>query len=276
MGIGYAYAQDNVCLTADALLSARGERSRFLGGSVRGLLARRQLPNEVIDSFVAAHMDDAALERAWNTQASPDARALAAGYVLGWNRWLSQNLQRLPAECSGQPWVRPMSLADFRRLGEVTMAQAGVMALADAVYAAQPPRPAAGAAGARDAQPGRRHGGAARGGPGRQPAGVQCLGLRPPDHRRRARCAVRQPALPLGGPEPLLADASDGAGPAGRHGRLDRPFPGHQRGLQPRRGLVQHRLHRQALHAARADAGARRARPATWSTANPSPCVRGK
>jgi acyl-homoserine-lactone acylase len=147
MGIGYAYAQDNVCLTADALLSARGERSRFLGGSVRGLLARRQLPNEVIDSFVAAHMDDAALERAWNTQASPDARALAAGYVLGWNRWLSQNLQRLPAECSGQPWVRPMSLADFRRLGEVTMAQAGAMALADAVYAAQPPRPAAGAAG---------------------------------------------------------------------------------------------------------------------------------
>lgn len=146
LGIGYAYAEDNVCQTADALLSARGERSRFHGAAVPGLLARRNLPNEVIDSFIAAHMDDAALERAWQTQVSGDARALAAGYVEGWNRWLTANAGRLPAECNGQAWVRPMTLADYRRLTEVTMAQAGVMALADAVFGAQPPSPRAAAA----------------------------------------------------------------------------------------------------------------------------------
>jgi acyl-homoserine-lactone acylase len=145
LGIGYAYAQDNVCQTADALLSARGERSRFLGGATVGLLARRNLPNEVIDTFVTAHMDDAALARAWQTQASPEARALMTGYVEGWNRWLAENHDRLPAECAGQPWVRPMTQADAWRLGEVTMAQAGVMALADAVVGAQPPVPPASA-----------------------------------------------------------------------------------------------------------------------------------
>ncbi len=146
-GIGYAYAEDNICQTADALLSARGERSRFLGGgATTGLLARRTLPNEVIDTFVAAHMDDAALESAWQKQASADARALVAGYIDGWNRWLADHAGRLPAECNGKPWVRPMSLADYRRLSEVTMAQAGVMALADAVFGAQPPAPASASA----------------------------------------------------------------------------------------------------------------------------------
>jgi acyl-homoserine-lactone acylase len=145
-GVGYAYAQDNVCQTADALLSARGERSRFHGPTATGLLARRTLPNQVIDTFIAGHMDDAALERAWATQASADANAMARGYVEGYNRYLTDAAGRLPAACQGAPWVRPMSLSDYRRLFEVTMAQAGVMALADAVVGARPPAPAAAAA----------------------------------------------------------------------------------------------------------------------------------
>ena len=34
-GLAYAYAQDNVCMFADALLSVRGERSAFFGGEAR-------------------------------------------------------------------------------------------------------------------------------------------------------------------------------------------------------------------------------------------------
>ncbi|MDZ7814032.1 MAG: penicillin acylase family protein [Ideonella sp.] len=40
-GVAYAHAQDNVCQTAQQLLTVRGERSKFLGGSARGLLGLR-------------------------------------------------------------------------------------------------------------------------------------------------------------------------------------------------------------------------------------------
>ncbi len=138
-GLAYAYAQDNVCMVADQMVTARGERSRWFGPSARGLLGRRLLPNEQIDLFVAAHMDDAALARSWTRDASADAQALARGYVAGYNRYLADHAGRLPATCNGQPWVRPMTAEDHRRSTEITMTQAGVAALADALLGAAPP-----------------------------------------------------------------------------------------------------------------------------------------
>ena len=140
--VAFTHAEDNACQTAQQLVTARGERSRWFGAG-SGLLGLRVLPNEQIDFFVAAHMDDAALERAWQN-ASADAQAMARGYVAGWNRFLADRAATLPARCKGQPWVQPMTLADYRRLTEITSVQAGVAALADAVLAARPP--AAGAA----------------------------------------------------------------------------------------------------------------------------------
>ncbi len=147
-GVAYAHAQDNVCQTAQQLVSVRGERARFFGGgTASGLFGLRQLPNEQIDFFVGAHMDDAALEKAWAAQ-SADARRLAQGYVAGYNRFLADRRNQLPAACANQPWVRPMTVAEFRRLAEVTSVQAGIAALADAMLGARPP-----AAGAASAEP---------------------------------------------------------------------------------------------------------------------------
>ena len=139
-GMAYAYAQDNVCMTADQLVTVLGERSRHFGGATASLLARRMLPNEQIDLFIAAHMDDAALERAW-AGASAESQALARGAVAGYNRYLTDQAGKLPAACNGQPWVRPMTLAEFRRQSELTAVQAATAALADAVLGAKPPAP---------------------------------------------------------------------------------------------------------------------------------------
>jgi acyl-homoserine-lactone acylase len=141
--MAYAYAQDNVCMTADQLVTVRGERSRYFGGATPGLLARRMLPNEQVDFFMAAHMDDAALERAWTTSASAESLALARGAVDGYNRYLSDHAGKLPAACNGQPWVKPTTLAEFRRQAELTDIQAATAALADAVLGARPPAPTA-------------------------------------------------------------------------------------------------------------------------------------
>ncbi len=140
-GVAYAHAQDNVCMTANHLVTVRGERARWFGAA-SGLLGLRMLPNAQIDFFIAAHMDDAALERAW-AAASADAQALAQGYVAGYNRFLADRAGALPAACNGQPWVQPMTLAQWRRMIELSAVQAGIGALADAVLAARPPAPVA-------------------------------------------------------------------------------------------------------------------------------------
>lgn len=137
-GVAYAHAQDNVCQTAQVLVTARGERSALFGAAGTGQLGLRTLPNEQIDFFVAAHMDDARLAQAW-AEAGPRMLAMAEGYVAGYNRYLADHAGRLPAACKGQPWVRPMTLADYRRVNEITAVQAGIAALADALLAARPP-----------------------------------------------------------------------------------------------------------------------------------------
>ena len=137
-GVAYAHAQDNVCQTAQQLVTVRGERARTFGATGTALLGRRVFPNEQIDLFIAAHMDDAALERAWS-QTSADAQAMLRGYVAGYNRFVADNASSLPVACKGQAWVKPMTLADIRRLAEVGSVQAGIAALADALLAAQPP-----------------------------------------------------------------------------------------------------------------------------------------
>lgn len=137
-GIAYAHAEDNVCQTADHLVTVRGERSRFFGAGEQGLFGLRVLPNQQIDVFVRAYMDDAAIARAQAT-VSEDAQALARGYVAGYNRYLQDKGTDLPVPCAEQPWVRPMTAADYGRMLQLTMSQLGVALLADAVVAAAPP-----------------------------------------------------------------------------------------------------------------------------------------
>ncbi|MFM2120822.1 MAG: hypothetical protein RL722_2290 [Pseudomonadota bacterium] len=144
-GMAYAHAQDNVCLTADQLLTARGERSRWFGGTATALLGRRVLANEQIDLFVAAHMDDAALARQW-AGTSAEIQSMARGYIAGYNRYLADHAANLPEPCKGQPWVRPMTQTDYARLVEIPITQAGIVALADAMLGARPPQAKAAAA----------------------------------------------------------------------------------------------------------------------------------
>jgi acyl-homoserine-lactone acylase len=137
-GTAYAYAQDNICMSADHLLTVRGQRARWLGSAGVGELGRRRLPNEQIDTFVGALVDDAALLARWERNASADAKAMLLGYVDGYNHFLRLNAGRLPAACNGQPWVQPLRAVDMLRSTELAAA-AGAAALAQAVVSARPP-----------------------------------------------------------------------------------------------------------------------------------------
>jgi acyl-homoserine-lactone acylase len=140
-GVAYAHTQDNLCQSANHLVTLRGERARFFGPSARGLLGLRELPNELIDAYVRLMMDDARLERQ-RLSASAATQALARGWVAGYNRYLADTpAARRPKACADAAWVRPMTLADFDRAYELLVTQAGVVALADSMLAAEPPGP---------------------------------------------------------------------------------------------------------------------------------------
>jgi acyl-homoserine-lactone acylase len=148
-GLAYAYAQDNACMLADHLLTVRGERSKYFGPdapatrSVHGEYSAQVqytlgLKNADSDFFYRAYLDSAALARGYEA-ASPDARALVAGYVAGYNRWLAEHANALPQACRGAAWVRPMTLDDMRRMIAEKAIHASGEYFRNAVLAAAPP-----------------------------------------------------------------------------------------------------------------------------------------
>ena len=138
-GTAYAHAQDNVCQTAEYLLTLRGERSQFLGAQALGDLGFSKVPNAQIDLFIRFQMNDELLARAAATT-GPEVQSVLRGYVAGYNRYLSDaGPDGLPEPCRGKAWVRPMTVTDLSRATEHSMIALGVGALAAAVLAAAPP-----------------------------------------------------------------------------------------------------------------------------------------
>jgi acyl-homoserine-lactone acylase len=143
-GVAYAYAQDNLCMTAEHVLTLRGDRTRFLGAEGSGEISLGRLPNPQLDLFIRAHMDDEALARAGATS-SPELRASLRGYVAGYNRYLRDAMAAgtVPASCRGKGWLQPLTESDILRATEQSMVLGGLGAFAGAVLAAEPPRPGA-------------------------------------------------------------------------------------------------------------------------------------
>ena len=121
-GLAYAYAQDNVCMFADSVVTVRGERSQFFGAEARprqrmgdeygGGSGFMDLNNEESDFFFKGYLD---LEQLRSNYAAGNAepRELLEGFVEGYNRYLKDYAGKLPAACADAKWVRPMSFDDM-------------------------------------------------------------------------------------------------------------------------------------------------------------------
>jgi acyl-homoserine-lactone acylase len=121
-GLAYAYAQDNVCMFADTILTVRGERAQFFGAERAATPAAKgeygassdfmKLNNEDSDFFFKGYLDVQQLKAGY-AAGSQDARDLLAGYAAGYNRYLKDNAGRYPAACNKAPWVRPIGYEDM-------------------------------------------------------------------------------------------------------------------------------------------------------------------
>ena len=135
-GVGYAYAQDNLCLLANEVLTVSGERSRYFGAKGKTLEQRDNLASDLFFTWLNS---PAAVNAFLQAQPAP-VQALLAGYASGYNRALAERRsQGLPAECGNGEWVRPIRSQDLVKLTRRLLAEGGVGQFVEALAGAQPP-----------------------------------------------------------------------------------------------------------------------------------------
>ena len=138
-GIGYAYAEDNLCLLAEEFATVAGDRSRFWGPTEKATLGFEKIDNLSSDIFFRAMIDLPALKRGLAKRPARET-ALLAGYAAGYNRRLKDlGPAGVPEACRGKPWVRPITTDDMLRIGEKQVLLASSLALAAFIVNAQPP-----------------------------------------------------------------------------------------------------------------------------------------
>lgn len=135
-GIGYAYAQDNLCLLANEIVTVNGQRSRYFGPEQVTVEERE---NRVSDVFFTWLNTPDAVKTFW--QAQPvKVQDLMQGYVAGYNRYLAERRQQgLPQQCLGE-WVRDISTEDLVKLTRRLLVEGGVGQFAEALAGAMPPK----------------------------------------------------------------------------------------------------------------------------------------
>ncbi|WP_219093998.1 acylase [Pseudomonas sp. UMAB-40] len=142
-GIGYAYAQDNLCLLANEIVTVNGERSRYFGPDQ---LTVEERENQVSDLFFTWLNTPEAVAAFWKAQ-TPPVRDLVEGYVAGYNRALAErHAQGLPQQCQGE-WVRDITSQDLVKLTRRLLVEGGVGQFAEALAGATPPKAVARAVG---------------------------------------------------------------------------------------------------------------------------------
>lgn len=147
-GLGYAFAQDNLCTLAEQIATVNGERSLYFGsdGVYDPSGDDDEVGNIASDVYMAMLNDDGRVAATWASQPE-DVRNLVRGYAHGVNRYLRE-AQALPEACRGQPWAREITELDLMRVMRRFAIEASGRQFIDGIVAAQPPsapssRPAA-------------------------------------------------------------------------------------------------------------------------------------
>jgi acyl-homoserine-lactone acylase len=129
-GIGYAQAQDGICLLAETFLTVDGERSAFLGpegtfkNEAEGGVVFTNLNSDLYwTSIKKGHTIQKLMKLGFPQGPSSEAREAAKGYAAGYDAYLEHIGGAAgvsnPA-CKGAAWVRPIKPIDvWRRIYQV-------------------------------------------------------------------------------------------------------------------------------------------------------------
>jgi acyl-homoserine-lactone acylase len=121
-GYGYAFAQDNLCVLADRVVTLRGERSRYFGPTADPddpFADEEDATTNLASDVYYRGLRQSGLVRRLLARPAPlgptaELREMVDGYVAGYNRYLRDTgVARLPdPTCRGKAWVGPISALD--------------------------------------------------------------------------------------------------------------------------------------------------------------------
>ncbi|MFC4307791.1 penicillin acylase family protein [Steroidobacter flavus] len=142
-GVGYAYAQDNVCMLAEEMVTVNGERSKYFGADVAngpdvqsGVIFAL---NRNSDFYFKWLNQPSLVNAAWKEQTS-EVKALLQGYARGFNRFVADTGRaNLPVACRNATWLRDLTELDLIKLMRRYAAAAGTAQFIDALVTAKPP-----------------------------------------------------------------------------------------------------------------------------------------
>ncbi len=127
-GYGYAQAQDNLCTLADAFLTYRGERSRYLGGSAQVIYnSTLGRPLNIDSDFFHRHVISADVVEKMTAAQPEKLRQMVEGFAAGYNRYLGdlKSDGGAHAACRNEAWVQPITAQDiWRRMFAANLAGA--------------------------------------------------------------------------------------------------------------------------------------------------------
>lgn len=114
-GHGYAQAQDNVCLLAEAIVKARSERAKYFGAGDNNI--------NIINDFSYKAQDILSGAKAEYSALTPESKAMIDGFTAGYNKYVKETSPTaLPVECREQAWVKVIQptdlLAHYRIIGQ--------------------------------------------------------------------------------------------------------------------------------------------------------------
>src|SRR5262245_24084777 len=116
-GVGYAFAQSNICEIADRWVTVSAQRSKYFGSD--GIVESPGRSTNLESDFLWARLLDMDVVGQQLQQAPPmgptqDVRDLIRGYVAGYNKYLEEmGVANLPdPRCRGKEWVRPITEKD--------------------------------------------------------------------------------------------------------------------------------------------------------------------
>jgi acyl-homoserine-lactone acylase len=197
-GVGHVQAEDNLCVIAEKVVTANAQRARYFGATGAAEVNVRS------DLFFQKAIDDRAAERLLAGRPdgvhapSAEVRDLVRGFVAGYNNYLRHTgvANLTDPKCSGQPWVREITVLDAWRTTWASMVRASSRALLDGIVAAAPP----GSTAAAESTPGAAAVVGARSG---APAGVgsNAYGLGREATVNGAGMVLANPHFPWDGPE---------------------------------------------------------------------------
>lgn len=143
-GYGYATAEDNLCVLAEAFLTFRGERSRYFGAkaTVQRPSTVGNPPNLDSDFFFRHVLSDAAIAK-YRAAQPAEIEELTSGYAAGYSRYVREiRAGAQPgrhADCRNTEWVRGVTASDlYRRMYALVLGSSSVRFITPIANAAPP------------------------------------------------------------------------------------------------------------------------------------------